>query len=229
LRVNFSLPPTGKPAAAAGALPQMSLPSASGRAYYRGHEPGYVMNPVLPGVFRWRNKSPRRPRIAGPGIVRGGHACRRACPGAGGFTLLETIVVVVVLGLMLTILAGFVPRRPERLELANAADSIAATLRLARARSIATARPVIVQAVTGQAGGAGQGGVSALLVDGVARPLAGRPAIAMAGPPAIRFAPDGSASGGAVRVVGQTRTMLVTVEWLTGRVAITEARGSDAR
>ncbi len=138
--------------------------------------------------------------------------------GAGGFTLLETVVVVVVLGLMLTILAGFVPRRPARLELANAADTVAATLRLARARAIATGHPVTVQAVTGQAGG------SALVVDGVARPLAGSAVIAMAGPAAIRFAPDGSASGGAVRVAGQTQVMLVRVEWLTGRVSIAEAR-----
>ena len=132
---------------------------------------------------------------------------------AGGFTLLETVVVVVVLGLMLGILAGFVPRRPARLELANAADTVAATLRLARARAIATGYPVVVQA-----GGGG------LLVDGVARPLSGRAVLAMAGPPAIRFAPDGSTSGGAVRVAGPAQAMLVTVAWLTGRVAIADAR-----
>lgn len=133
--------------------------------------------------------------------------------GIGGFTLLETVVVVVVLGLMLSILAGFAPRRPARLELANAADTVAATLRLARARAIAAGRPVVVQA-----------GGSALVVDGVARPLSGAAVVAMAGPPAIRFAPDGSASGGAVRVTGTTQAMLVTVDWLTGRVAITNAR-----
>ena len=131
----------------------------------------------------------------------------------GGFTLLETIVVVVVLGLMLGILAGFVPRRPARLELANAADTVAATLRLARARAIASGRPVLVQA-----------GGHVLLVDGVARPLSGPAELAMAGPPVLRFAPDGSASGGAVRVAGQNRALLVTVEWLTGRVAIADAR-----
>ncbi len=138
--------------------------------------------------------------------------------GAGGFTLLETVVVVVVLGLMLTILAGFAPRRPARLELVNAADTVAATLRLARARAIATGQPVMVQAMAGPAG------ASALVVDGVARPLAGPATLAMAGPPVLRFAPDGSASGGAVRVAGQTQAMLVTVAWLTGRVAITDDR-----
>ncbi len=136
----------------------------------------------------------------------------RRC-GIGGFTLLETVVVVVVLGLMLTILAGFAPRRPARLELANTADMVAATLRLARARAIAAGRPVAVQA-----------GGGALVVDGVVRPLSGAAAVAMAGPPVIRFAPDGSASGGAVRVTGTTQAMLVTVDWLTGRVAISTAR-----
>ncbi len=138
--------------------------------------------------------------------------------GAGGFTLLETVVVVVVLGLMLTILAGFTPRRSPRLELANTADTVAATLRLARARAIASGRPVMVQAVTVRAGG------SALVVDGVARKLAGPVTLAMAGPVVIRFAPDGSASGGAVRVAGESQAMQVTVAWLTGRVAIADAR-----
>ncbi|CAH2601847.1 Prepilin-type N-terminal cleavage/methylation domain-containing protein [Rhodovastum atsumiense] len=127
----------------------------------------------------------------------------------GGFTLLETIVVVIVLGLVLAILAGFVPRRPARLELAHATDMVARTLRLARAQALATSRPVTVQA-TG----------TALLVDGSPRTVPGDLAVTIIGPPAIRFAADGSASVGAVRVVGKARAMLVTVEWLTGRVGV---------
>jgi general secretion pathway protein H len=132
----------------------------------------------------------------------------------GGFTLLETVIVVVVLGLMLTILAGFVPRRPARLELANAADNVAATLRLARAQAIGFGRPVTVQVAAGG---------DVLLVNGVARKLAGQAALAMT-VPAIRFAADGSAAGGAVRVAGPAQAMLVTVDWLTGRVAVMETR-----
>lgn len=147
---------------------------------------------------------------------------------AGGFTLLETVIVVIVLGLMLTILAGFVPHRPDRLELANAANMVAGTLRLARARAIASGRPVMVQLVGGQlvAGQAATapGGGPVTAVDSVPRTLPGAVTLAMAGPPVLRFTPDGSASGGAVRVAGPVQAMLVTVEWLTGRVSIADAK-----
>jgi len=138
---------------------------------------------------------------------------RRAGPAGAGFTLLETIVVVVVLGLMLAILAGFTPHRSSRLDVANAADAVAGSLRLARARAIAEARPVMVQLAGG-----------ALVVDGVARPLPGPVVVGMAGPPAIRFAPYGSASGGAIRVAAGARAALVGVDWLTGRVTVTDVR-----
>ena len=47
--------------------------------------------------------------------------------------------------------------------------------------------------------------------------------LAMAGPAAIRFGPDGDSSGGAVRVAGTARALLVQVDWITGRVAIADA------
>ena len=137
--------------------------------------------------------------------------------GSAGFTLLETIVVVVVLGLMLAILAGFAPHRSSRLDLANAADAAAGTFRLARLRAIAEARPVVAQL-------AGPMNGRVLTVDGVARPLPAPVALAMAGPPAIRFSPDGSTSGGALRLEAGGRAMLVAVDWLTGRVVVGDAR-----
>ena len=134
--------------------------------------------------------------------------------GSGGFTLIETIVVLVILGLALTIVAGFIPRRNTTLELAMAAERVASTLRLARARAITQGRPVIVAA---SADG------RALAVDGVAQAVPPSVAVTMAGPPAIRFAPDGSASGGAIRVQVPGRARLVRVDWLTGRVSIADA------
>jgi prepilin-type N-terminal cleavage/methylation domain-containing protein len=52
----------------------------------------------------------------------------RACGGAG-FTLIETIVVLVILGLALTIVAGFMPRRNVTLELANATSRVVGAMR----------------------------------------------------------------------------------------------------
>ncbi len=144
-------------------------------------------------------------------------------PRTGGFTLLETVVVLVVLGLMLAILAGAAPSRSTRLDLANAADAVAGALWQARARAIAEDRPIIVTVPVGG---------SVLVIDGVARRLPDKVTLSLAGTlngaptgtAAIRFAADGSASAGTVRIVAGAQAMLVVVDWLTGRIAVTDAR-----
>ena len=131
-----------------------------------------------------------------------------------GFTLIETIVVLVILGLALTIVAGFLPRRNTTLELAAASGRVASALRQARARAILYNRPVLV-AVSADG--------HSLATDGIVRPLPAAVAMTMVGPAAIRFAPDGSASGGGILVRIPGRARVIRVEWLTGRVSIAEA------
>ena len=63
--------------------------------------------------------------------------------GAAGFTLMEILVVVVLLGLVLAIVVGAMPRRGGGVDLAGAAGDLAGALRLARARAIAFGRPVV--------------------------------------------------------------------------------------
>jgi general secretion pathway protein H len=131
-----------------------------------------------------------------------------------GFTLIETLVVLVILGLALSIVAGFLPRRNSTLELAAASQRVVSTLRLARGRAIAESRPVTVTATRDGHG---------VAVDGVAQAVAAVVVISMTGPAVIRFAPDGSASGGGIRVQGAKRAELVGVNWLTGRISVTDA------
>jgi general secretion pathway protein H len=132
-----------------------------------------------------------------------------------GFTLLEMLVVLAILGAVLAVTVGAMPRRGGTLDLTNAADGVAGTLRLGRARAIASGRPVVF---TPSQGGRGYA------LDGQQHVLPPAVTLAMTGPAAISFNPDGGASGGAVRVASAVRAMLVRVDWLTGRVLITEAR-----
>lgn len=127
-----------------------------------------------------------------------------------GFTLIETIVVVVIIGLVLTIGAGFRPRRDNGLALSGATGQVSAMLRLARSRAMTESRPVTVAVAPDGHG----------LLIGADRIAAG-PDILLAMPAqkTIGFAPDGSGSGGIVVVsMGSTRRTL-TVNWLTGRVS----------
>lgn len=130
---------------------------------------------------------------------------------SGGFTLIEMLVVLAILGVAIGVAVGAMPRRGGGLDMANATDSVSGALRLARARAIASGQPVIFSVAAGGAG---------YLIGREERKLPPSIRIAMAGPPAISFGPDGSASGGIVRVVGVTRTALIQVDWLTGRVAM---------
>ncbi len=137
-----------------------------------------------------------------------------------GFTLLEMIVVLVVLGLALGLVVGHGPPRDRASQVDNVAGVVARTLREARGRAIAGNRTILVALDLRR---------PAIAVDGgPARTLP--PGIGLAMPDAagrrfgeIAFDPDGSASGGRVELWDSSRRMAVSVSWLTGRVQVRDA------
>ena len=140
-----------------------------------------------------------------------------------GFTLVEVLVVLAVVGLALGVVALRGPQRSPALDLRAAAGTVAETLRLARSRAVAGNRTVgVAFDVAGPS----------LRLDG-ATPRGLPPGIAMAVTAtlgntaggrlgAIQFAPDGSSSGGRVVLQGGGRRTQVGVEWLTGRVSVAD-------
>ncbi|HQT77042.1 MAG: hypothetical protein B7Z80_10805 [Rhodospirillales bacterium 20-64-7] len=134
---------------------------------------------------------------------------RRA--GTAGFTLIETLVVLVILGLALGIVAGFANRGHTGLDLTTAADDLASALRLARARAIARQAPSVFAPTAGGHG---------YVLDGRAKTLPSSLVVSLAGLRSIRFAPDGSSSGGTIRLLQASASRSVRVDWLTGRVTV---------
>jgi prepilin-type N-terminal cleavage/methylation domain-containing protein len=129
-----------------------------------------------------------------------------------GFTLVEMVVVLAVLGLVLGVLGSQRPMRSARLELDGAARALTGTLQLARSRAIAENRVVAV--TIGPASYAYDGGApQPLPARVVARDVA-----------TIAFAANGSSSGGTIALQAGDRVAMVTVEWLTGRVSTTGLR-----
>lgn len=123
-----------------------------------------------------------------------------------GFTLIEMIVVLAILGLVLGLVLTRGPMHSARLDAEAAARELASALRLARGRAIAEDRPVSVVLASKR-----------FQVDGLA--AHGVPAdVVLAGDAAIRFAPDGSSSGGTIAVETPTSSVTIVVNWLTGRV-----------
>ncbi|HYZ31470.1 MAG TPA: GspH/FimT family protein [Crenalkalicoccus sp.] len=161
-----------------------------------------------------------------------GGAAAGARRAEAGFTLLEVIVVLVVLGLALGVFVSRGPPRSAALEIRAAAGQVAQALRQTRGRAIMLNRPVALTVDLGRLTYRNDGmperalpptlGVSVLAAGGDT--LGGRLA-------AISFAPDGSSSGGHIELSDGRRRLRVGVDWLSGRVRVGEvvAGSNDAR
>lgn len=126
---------------------------------------------------------------------------------AGGFTLLEMLVVIVVLALALGLIVAAGPSESPAASLESAASRVAGSLRLARGEAIARDRPVIVTAA-----------VRTLSI-GAAPPTplpAG--AFVVAAPVRVTFAPDGTEAGGPILLAAGDLRRRITVNWMTGEV-----------
>jgi general secretion pathway protein H len=142
-----------------------------------------------------------------------------------GFTLLEMIVVVAILGLALMLIVGYRPPWSGGLGVRGAASELASTLRLAR--SVAIARDIPVSVVIDVASrryrvdeGPVQSLPPSLKVEFLT--LASNRNAANSG--ALRFYPDGSSTGGRVTIGDGAHTLFVGVEWLNGRVSVGDER-----
>jgi general secretion pathway protein H len=145
--------------------------------------------------------------------------------GSGGFTLLEMIIVLVVLALVAGIVVGRGPQRSRALDVRAAVADVVAALRGARGRAIAANRPVLV-VVNGEQGSMSVDGLPAFrspagMALAAATGLGGVPGPRLTG---IRFAPDGSSTGGRIVLADGARRVSVGVDWLTGRVSVTDAQ-----
>ena len=138
-----------------------------------------------------------------------------------GFTLLEMIIVIAVLGMALGLVVTRGPMRSETMEMQAAVNQVAQGLRVARSRAIANNapvrftvdiplhsfsierdRPVALPRTVSIA-------MTAVSNETVESRLA-----------AIRFYPDGSATGGRIDLAAGQRVAHIGVDWLTGRVSV---------
>ena len=129
----------------------------------------------------------------------------------GGFTLLEVLVVVAILGIVGTIVLSRGPAHSARQDVRAATAIVSGALRLARSQAIATDRPVAF--VLDPASGAWRVG------DAPPQRLPGRLAI-LAPKRGIVFSPEGGSTGGEIALASGTLRAVVGVNWLTGRVGI---------
>ncbi len=140
-----------------------------------------------------------------------------------GFTLIEILVVVAIMGAVIGIFVSHGPIHSRGLQTRAAAGLLAQTFREARAQAIERSEDVLVAIDPVQRSFAmDQGPVHRLAAgtDVVVLP----PALKAKGDVrVIRFSADGSASGGGVILGSGSRRVRIDVEWLTGRVQVANA------
>jgi general secretion pathway protein H len=141
--------------------------------------------------------------------------------GAAGFTLLEVTIVLLVASLVVG-LALSSSRSPvsAATKASLAAAEISGALRAARLQAITANTPVAVEFdIAGHRYEIGGSGWRTISPDVELSLLTTRQEVTARSSGRIRFAPDGSASGGRIELSGGGRTIWVGIDWLSGRVS----------
>jgi general secretion pathway protein H len=142
---------------------------------------------------------------------------------SAGFTLIELIVVLAILGLSLALVIGYKSPVSSGLDLRGSAAAVASGLRLARSEAILNDRAVIFDLdLAGHRFRSGTGPIRQLPPSLAIELLtiSGEQRNGHTGD--IRFNPDGSSTGGRISLADGGRKITVGVDWLTGRVSIAD-------
>jgi general secretion pathway protein H len=138
---------------------------------------------------------------------------------AAGFTLIEMIIVLAVLGLVAGIVISRGPSHSATVDMRSAATRLLQGMRATRAKAIASAQAQLFTVQSAQhsyrVGNEAPQMLPRLVTLGL--DVAGKPARGIA------FLPDGSSSGGTVTLQSAGRKMAVTVNWLSGRMQIAQS------
>jgi general secretion pathway protein H len=146
-------------------------------------------------------------------------------PDERGFTLLELLVVLAIIGLVVALVPGFVLRSHPQLDIEIAARAMADGMRRARSdavlRNRAQAFALDLEARVFRAGEQ----APVRIGDAVALSFrTARSQLLAEGVAQILFYPDGSSTGGLIRLVQGDARAEVRSDWLTGLVTVDVAR-----
>jgi general secretion pathway protein H len=143
-----------------------------------------------------------------------------------GFTLVEMLVVVAVLGAMLALIGMNMQPLSPATHAHSAAQEISGALRTARSAALMGNRSVAFTVdIAANSYQWGRAPWRALPRDVRLSLLTGRDLITSGSRGRIRFDPDGGSSGGRVSVQGGGQLWWIGVDWLSGRVSLVHAPG----
>jgi general secretion pathway protein H len=141
---------------------------------------------------------------------------------AGGFTLLEVLVVLVIGAAMYALILGVPFRGASVADLKSAARTLASGLRQAQTTAMATRRDALltIDLDAREFQVTGSEATRNLPKDLEISLYTAQQEVTSEKKGSIRFYPDGSSTGGRITLAVKERKYLVDVDWLTGRVSI---------
>ena len=150
-------------------------------------------------------------------MIRGtGHRGR-----AGGFTLVELVVVLVIVALAMGFVATSITRSVSGAEAREAARNVVAALRYTRTRAILDKAETVFYVDTERRSYRAPGKSEIILPDGVEVSITtARSELTSEAGGGIRFFPDGGSTGGHVDLMVNEREYRVDVAWLTGEARL---------
>jgi general secretion pathway protein H len=144
-----------------------------------------------------------------------------------GFTLLELLVVLAIIGVVLALVPGFILRGQPRLDVDVAARAMADALRQARSDAVLQNREQLFALDVEERLFRIDQRAPVQIDKGIEITFQSARAEAMSETIGqIRFYPDGSATGGRIALALDGQQVEVVVDWLTGLVSLKHAPSS---
>lgn len=143
---------------------------------------------------------------------------------AAGFTLLELLIVLTIVGIAFAALSGYLFADRSTLSLQSASQELAGVLRRARGQALAQniETAVFLDLKARRFGMEGGGETWDLPENTEVQFLTALEELSSDSRGVIRFFPDGSSTGGGVTLRSGNRTNTVQVRWLTGQVSVAD-------
>lgn len=136
-----------------------------------------------------------------------------------GFSLMEILVVITVIGLMLGLVSFSLGRGVSGAQMRNASKEVAASMRYTRSLAMRThQQQVFLVDIENRTWQAGNRPPEAFVKGMDITILTARSELTGENAGGIRFFPDGSSTGGRVTLTADEREWEVGVEWLTGEI-----------